>query len=522
MAYLEDLLQSSLQQAGQLMNINQSMVGLPRGMAYSSFYPEWEVTTPQYVTPSPYSLAQMGYRTNELVFTCVNVRADSISEAPLKIYNDTGKEVKDHPIDLLLSNPCPGMSEQTFWKVVETYLGIAGFSAWEKERNNKGEVIRLWPMRPDWCSFLRGQQKPIRAIRYQPYGLPFFDIAIENILLFQYFDPLYPLLKPFSPSMSALEMINTDNNMTIMIQNFLKNGNFLGGLLSTENQVLQEAEANVYKRRWQEAHGGAGKAGEIAVIGKGLKFQTTSSSFRDMVFPEVDARSESRICMVFRVPPILIGAKVGIDRSTFANYQESRQSFYEGPISNQWKYLGGVVKDQLLPDFEKNSTYDALFDMSDVKALQEDRNAQVDRADKMYRGKWATKNEARAEAGLDPVEGGDEFDKPAPSPFDMNNPQNSQENKDNKEETVEGSEVGNMLPAPKKTEEEEEAEESETKKFRTFARKRIKEGRYDDLYQYEFKFLNEDQQKKLVKEYEAQIVMEQLREALKEEVEAEN
>lgn len=507
MAYLEDLLKQSSDNAIQQYSTG-SYLGLPRGAAYSSFYPEWETSTPQYPVPSPYSLAQMGYRVNELVYTCINVRADSIAEAPLKTYK-LDEEIKNHAVSELLSNPCPGVSEQTFWKVTETYLGIAGFAAWEKERNNFGEVIRLWPMRPDWCSFMRGQQKPMRAIRYQPYGLPPLDIAIEDVLLFQYFDPLYPLLKPFSPTMSALEMINTDNNMTLMIQNFLKNGNFLGGILSTENQVLREGEAEVYKRRWQQTHGGSQNAGEIAVIGQGLKFQTTSSSFRDMVFPEVDARSESRICMVFRVPPILVGAKVGIDRSTFANYAESRESFYEGTISNEWKYLSGVVTDQLLPDFETTTQYFCNFDTREVKALQEDRNAQVDRADKMFRGKWATKNEARKEAGLDRVDDGDEFDKPAPSPFTPI-----------EGEIINGKEVKpKELPAPideppKKTDEEIEAEESEEKKFRTFARKRIKENRFDDLHHYEFKFLPKDKQTALVKEFEAQAVIAQLREAV--------
>ena len=510
MAYLEDLITQSQQAAGQLMNINQMMVGKPQGMAYSSFYPEWEVTTPQHVTPNPYSLAQMGYRVNELVFTCINVRADSISEAPMEIYKgDNDELISHHGISELLANPCPGVSEQTFWKIVEIYLGIAGFSVWEKERNNRGEIIRLWPMRPDWCSFLRGQQKPIRAIRYQPYGLPYLDIAIEDVLLFQYFDPLYPLLKPFSPTMSALEMINTDNNMTLMLQTFLKNGNFLGGILSTENQVLQEAEADVYKRRWQETHGGSARAGEIAVIGKGLKFQTTSSSFRDMVFPEVDARSESRICMVFRVPPILIGAKVGIDRSTFANYEESRKSFYEGAISNEWKYLSGIVTDQLLPDFENEpKLFVCNFDTKEVKALQEDRTAQVTRADTMYKGRWATKNEARAEAGLDPVDDGDDFDKPAPvSAFGQPVGED--------EEAVDGGEVPPMLPEPK-SQEGLDLEEGEEKKYRSFAKRRIKENRFDDLREYEFKYLSEDKQKKLIKEYEGLAVIQQLKEAINE------
>lgn len=508
MAYLEDLIQRSNQDAVQQYQ-SGAWMGLPKGAAYSSFYPEWEVQTPQYVTPNPYTLAQMGFRVNELVYTCINLRADSISEAPLMtLTDDNREEIKHHDISELLANPCPGVSEQTFWKITETYLGIAGFSAWEKERNNRGEVIRLWPMRPDWCSFMRGQQKPIRAIRYQPYGLAPLDIAIEDILLFAYFDPLYPLLKPFSPSMSALEMINTDNNMTLMIQNFLRNGNFLGGILSTENQVLQESEAEVYKRRWQQTHGGASNAGEIAVIGKGLKFQTTSSSFRDMVFPEVDARSESRICMVFRVPPILIGAKVGIDRSTFANYKESRQSFYEGAISNEWKYLSGVVTDQLLPDFEVSSKmFICLFSTKEVKALQEDRTAQVDRADKMYKGKWARLDEARKEAGLDPI-GGEEGEAFYQEPAQPEEPILS-----NLDETIDTEEVPPMLPKPR-SDEEIEAEESEEKKFRSFAKKRIREGHYADLHQYEFKFLAPDAQKKLIREFEAQVILNQLREVV--------
>lgn len=515
MAYIQELLQLSNNQQQQYLASNREYLGLPEGTAYSSFYPQWETITPQYQTPNPYQLAQMGYRTNELVFTCINVRADSISEAPLKVYKD-GEEVEEHGLTTVLANPCPGISEQTFWKIVEIYLGIAGFSCWEKERNNLGEVIRLWPMRPDWCSFLRGQQKPIRAVRYQPYGLPWFDIDVEDLLFFQYFDPLYPLLKPFSPTMSALEMINTDNNMTIMIQNFLKNGNFLGGLLSTENQVLQEAEAEVYKRRWQQSHGGAGKAGEIAVIGKGLKFQTTSSSFKDMVFPEVDARSESRITMVFRVPPILIGAKVGIDRSTFANYEESRKSFYEGPISNQWKFLAGVVLDQMLGDFESDiSSFECAFDTGGVKALQEDRNAQVDRADKMFKGRWATMNEARAEAHLDPVED-EELGKSFYEAVSIK----PQEQVNEEGEVVEGQADQKQLPAPEEkqpTDEEEEAQASEEKKARSFIKRRIKEKHYDDIYHYEFKFLSEEKQKKLLKEFEAQIVIEQLRDAVKEE-----
>ena len=512
--YLDDLIKQSLQQPSYY---SSSGMSIPEGMAYASFYPQWEVNTPQFVTPNPYSLAQFGYRTNELVFTCIQVRSDSVSEAPAWIYDDraeTPEELRDHKIRALLKDPCPGISEQTFWKIVETYLCIAGFSAWEKERNNLGEVIKLWPMRPDWCSFLRGQQKPVRAIQYQPSGMPPLDIPIEDILLFSYFDPLYPLLKPFSPTMSALNMIDVDNNMTLMLNTFIKNGAFLGGILTTESQVLQEAEAKVYKDRWRDTHGGAKNAGDIAVLGKGLKFEKTNNTFREMVFPEVDARSEARITMTFRVPPMLIGAKIGLDRSTFTNYPEARKGFYEGPISSEWNFLASVVRDQLIPDFENEpKLFFCQFDTTDVKALQEDRTAKVTRADMMYKGKWAKLNEAREEAGLDPVtdeEGGKLFfqESAAPSPFD-------EEPKED-EELVEGGLVPPMLPEPK-SQEQLDLEEAEEKKYRAFAKRRIKEGKIDDLPEYEFKYIPEKKQAKLIKEYTGTAMIMLLREAVNDE-----
>jgi len=92
MPYLEDLITRSMQDATQQLYAVDNWMGKPDGMAYASFYPEWEVTTPQYPTPNPYSLAQLGYRTNELVFTCINVRADSIAEAPLWVFDDTAEK----------------------------------------------------------------------------------------------------------------------------------------------------------------------------------------------------------------------------------------------------------------------------------------------------------------------------------------------------------------------------------------------------------------------------------------------
>lgn len=36
------------------------------------YWPAWEMTTPQYPQPNPYTLANEGYRRNELIYACIN------------------------------------------------------------------------------------------------------------------------------------------------------------------------------------------------------------------------------------------------------------------------------------------------------------------------------------------------------------------------------------------------------------------------------------------------------------------
>lgn len=54
----------------------------------------------------------------------------------------------------------------------------------------------------------------------------------------------------------------------------------------------------------------------------------------------------------------------------------------------------------------------------------------------------------------------------------------------------------------------------EEKKFRSFAKRRIKEGKYTDIPEYEFLHLPVDKQKELIEEYTAMIMISKLDNAL--------
>ena len=42
--------------------------------AYAALVPEYDQQSPQYPYPSPYNLAQQGYRLNAVVYACIEIR----------------------------------------------------------------------------------------------------------------------------------------------------------------------------------------------------------------------------------------------------------------------------------------------------------------------------------------------------------------------------------------------------------------------------------------------------------------
>lgn len=389
--------------------------GVPDGgPVVAGTFPTWETQTPRTPVPSPYILAQEGYRANPLIFSCIQYRAAAMAEPPLRVYDTSGKtrkEVDNHPLSKLLRRPNPTMGTAEFIKAMQIYRDIAGVTAWEGEFSKAGDLLALWPLRPDYSQYLRGPNTPLRAIRYIYPGLPIVDIPIERLFVAMEFDPIYPGVQGLSRCAVAGSMVGIDNSATAFLNFFFKNGSAIPGLLKTAQQ-LSEAEANRAKARWMQQHGGPENWSQVAVLGNGLEYQQVGMPLKDLDMTNIDGRTESRICMAMRVSPILLGAKIGLTSSTYSNYSEARQFQYESVFLPDWQWLAGELTQQLLPWFGEDPNDSNLvvdFDLSDIKALQPDRTAIYQRVDTAYNSGLMTLNEAREEMALEPVDEGDLF-----------------------------------------------------------------------------------------------------------------
>jgi len=146
-------------------------------------------------------------------------------------------------------------------------------------------------------------------------------------------------------------------------------------------------------------------AEEVIFLSGEAKYQRIGFNFEEMAFDSQDARNETRILGPFGVPPILVGSRIGLERSTYSNYETARQAFWEDTM----------VPETML--FQVDYQYFlqgaggefVAFDYSKVPALQEiaDERHKLHLED--YKAAAIMKNEYRKLIGFDPVPGGDVF-----------------------------------------------------------------------------------------------------------------
>jgi len=364
---------------------------------------------PEYPASTFLNHVYQGFDKNELVYACIEEKSTSIAEAPVRVY-DAAQRSRDpidtHPLRQLIANPNPLMTEFEMYEMLQLHLDLAGNAFWEIVTDRAGRPVELWPLRPDLVRMKRSRSS-------LSYGY-FVDGAVYpvDVLHFRLPSPVDPLVGT-PPMRAALRATALDNEATDFVKALLQNHAIPGVVITMADleHALDEATTNRLKTKWKQSYGGK-RRGEPAFLQAGMDVKALGLNLKDLEFPDLRTISESRICMSFGVPPILVGAKIGLDRSTFANYAEARKSFWEETLMPLQKRVASAINARLLPMFGSGSGVRrvvARHDNSEVLALREDELARWTRATEAFRAGGLTLNDYRREVGKEPVAGGDVF-----------------------------------------------------------------------------------------------------------------
>lgn len=347
--------------------------------------------------------AKEGYARNAIVNSCIRELATGVATARFFVEQETEDgfiEATDSPFARLIEFP---NEHQDFYHWIErfiTYLYVSGNVYVLKQRNRGNQITGIYLLRPDRVSIIPSGEG-VKGYSYEIDGKEYY-LDKEDVGHMSFPNPngdLYGL----SPLHVLSRTINLDLSMTDFSKQYFQNAGVPSGLLKIKRRLTNQEEADRIRSRWRTSFGGTRNMHKIAVLDDDAEYQQMASDPSNMAMTEMHNHTESRICSVLGVPPILISANVGLQRSTFSNYKEARLSFHsetlEPLINKVVRFLnyciGYELEEKLAVDFAQ------------MRAFMDDKETDNKRATDLFTAGIITLNEARTLVGQESLPEGE-------------------------------------------------------------------------------------------------------------------
>ena len=341
----------------------------------------------------------------------ISNRAGAKMVDALLVRNGFFEEVEDHPLITLLNNPNPFASRGQLWGMVTLDYHLAGNAYLLKARYTsgllEGAVGELWRLRPDRVRVVPGPNF-IEGYEYGTGSDKVFYPAAD-VMHFKTLNPL-DAYYGMPPLMAVAGRIAIDNYMQGFLSDFFqKGGTGPGAIFSTKGRMTQ-ADKDDARERFSRMFG-PGNYTETLMLDNAEGFTYTPLSLnrglRDALPKEIDAQTEARLSMVLNVPGAILGLLIGYETSSYANQRQAWQVLWDVKMTPMLSDFDDVLNLSLVPEFA--GIDEVCFDLSDIRALQEDEDKMQDRHRKNFQVGALGLKEFRLRVGEDPELPADDF-----------------------------------------------------------------------------------------------------------------
>lgn len=346
---------------------------------------------------------------NSAVFACLDAKATAFTEATLKVWQREGDErkwIENHPLQSLLDMPNPAMDGKLLWHWTEWVLNLDGNAYWQKVRagsKDTGNVVELWPLSPllitpvsegnDFITFYKYEYESGKFARIEPHNMVHFRDGLDD--------------RDHRLGMSRLKRLTHeimgDDLATEWQASMLKNGGAAGMMVSLPKDASATPEDARELERRISAKFSSGNQGKVGVLTFGATMAPYGFNPEQMALDVMHRVPEERISAVLRVPAIIAGLGAGLERATYSNFSEARAQFTELTILPEYQFRAATIGTQLKPDFTNDPRHWVDFDITEMRALQEDEDAKYRRLTEAVTAGWITVDEARSDVGLPPL-----------------------------------------------------------------------------------------------------------------------
>lgn len=343
---------------------------------------------------------------NSAVTACLQVLSVSFSEAELivKQLDNDGVEntIPTHPLSVLMRRPNPFMSGDIVQQYLMTALHVSGDAYLLKQKNNAGQLVALYPLMPEQVNPKGNDETLITHYEYQ-------NVAKNQKISVMPEDMVHIRLglnsnnhrKGFAPLTTVLREIYGDESAGQMATALVANSGVPNVLITPKDDYgPTPEEAEQIAKTYRQKTGGKNR-GMPLVLSGAMNVEKLAFSPKELDIGQLRRIPEERISAVLGVPAILAGLGAGLERATYSNAKELREFFTENKLIPLWKQIGEELTQQiLLADYTDNPNEYAVYDFSNVRALQQDTDALYERLNIGVQGGWITVAEAREAVGL--------------------------------------------------------------------------------------------------------------------------
>lgn len=276
-----------------------------------------------------------------VVTACVNAVSETAGMLPPHVYrklpDGSRIEAVDHPVaNLFAYGPNDWQTTPEFIEMMTAHALLRGNAYAGIDRNNRGEPVALNPFHPDLVSVV---EIP-RTGRYA------YDVSLRQGGTRRYLPEEMLHLKDRSDDgivgKSRLTRARETFGSAIATERYaaatFRNGASMSGILSHPDAIGEEAATRLGKD-FKSTYSGADKAGSVAVLEEGLKWQQISVSPDDAQMLDSRKFSTLALARIFRVPPPVIGEFEGGNYSSISEVGRWFYSHTMQPWLNKWEKL---------------------------------------------------------------------------------------------------------------------------------------------------------------------------------------
>lgn len=352
------------------------------------------------------------YQTQDNLKAVVDFLTNSIAQLPLKVYvrdDETDrKRDRDSVAAKLLWKPNEDQTGYEFIRALAAeYFVFGAVYVWvlPDADSESGYQIRIIPS--EWI---------VDSKSANAYSQASITVSASNGLTVEIPKEEFVMFKTYSPGNPG-GYISPISGLRQTLQEQIEAGNFRKQLWHSSGRLNAQITrpANVqpwddtartrFAEAFRESWGAGGaNAGKIPILEDGMEIKPFSTSFKEAQWTESVKLSRESCAAAYSVNPSLIWHT---DTQTYASSKDNARALYAECLGPVLQMIQQRINSFLLPMIGADPNLYVEFDLTEKLKGSFEERASILQAS--VGGPWLTRNEARADNNLPPIEGGDEL-----------------------------------------------------------------------------------------------------------------